>query len=199
MSEVLVHHCKSQEYIAQGLDEPPAKKCTCRQMMTYKTADAKVKLGEARYVVTKRERGNRDVPCRLCKGNPEIANCAHCKGKGTEEVTAIWETYDDRQIVFVSQASIDAKEKKYRPALAMKTPRVATVESKHIMRAYVDGNKEAQARIEEYGDLIQDSLGTLGAELREKKSGKIIKPGNPEPANNPRTGEGRDYDYGRSI
>lgn len=199
MSEILVHHCISQEMVAQGLEQPPAKKCNCRLMILRSTANEKVKNGEARWVVIKRERGVQDVPCRLCKGNPEIVNCANCKGKGTEPKHVVWDTFNERQIVLVSQASIDAKEKKYRPALAMKTPRVATVESEHIERAYVDGNKEAQARIEEYGNLIQWELQELGAQLNDRETGEEIIPGKPEPENNRNKGEGRDYDYGRAI
>ncbi len=190
MSVSRVHHCISQEMVAQGLEEPPAKKCTCRKFISYKKADEMVKRGEARWTVTGRERGTREVVCSLCGGNPEIKNCASCRGTGKHTVAAVWDTYN-YDIVRVSQASADLKEKKYRPALAMKTPRVATIESEHIERAYVEGVPEAASRIEEYGMLILDARAFIGPNR--------IPAIKNEPEDNPKTGEGRGYDWGRAI
>jgi hypothetical protein len=190
MRESRVHHCISQEMVAQGLEEPPAKKCKCREKIDYKRADAKVKAGEARWVVTARERGTREVVCSLCKGEEAVKNCAQCAGSGKQTEAAVWDTYN-YDIVLVSQASADLKEKKYRPALAMKTPRVATIESEHIERAYVEGNKDAAARIEEYGMLILEARTFIG-----KDKIFAIKP---EPLDDPKTGTGRTYDFGRAI
>jgi hypothetical protein len=184
------HHCISQEMVAQGLEEPPAKKCTCRKFIPYKKADEMVKKGEARWCVVKRERGIREVTCTLCGGDPEVKNCARCGGRGAITVSAVWDTYT-MDIVLVSQASADLKEKKYRPALAMKTPRVATIESEHIERAYIEGVKEAAERIEEYGMLILDARAFVGPN-------KLPAIGI-EPENNAKRGEGRDYDYGRAV
>jgi hypothetical protein len=207
---VRVHHCISQEYVAQGLSEPPAKKCTCRKFIEYKEADLLVKKGSARWVVTARQRGTRTVSCDMCDGNPEIKNCAQCGGDGVIVTPAVWDTYDDTQIVLVSHAAINPNEKKYRPALAMKTPRVATIESEHIERAYVDGNREAAARIEEYGRLIQEARMYPGpakcAHRPEFKCDRCtVAPGEKvnaiqaEPENDRSKAQGRDYDYGRGI
>jgi hypothetical protein len=190
MSVSRVHHCISQEMVSQGLEEPPAKKCTCRKFIPYKKADEMVKKGEARWVVTSRERGTREETCALCGGNTEIKNCASCRGTGKHIVAAVWDTYN-YDIVLVSQASADLKEKKYRPALAMKTPRVATIESEHIERAYVEGVPEAAERIEEYGRLILDARAFVGPSR--------IPAIGVEPENNAKKAEGRDYDYGRAI
>ena len=187
---VKVHHCISQEMVAQELEEPPAKKCTCRKSIGFKWADAMVKNGEARWIVVSRERGTQEVVCNLCGGSEEVKNCAQCRGKGKMIVAVVWNKYSN-DIVRVSQASINRKEKKYRPALALKTPRVATIESKHIERAYVEGVKAAADRIEEYGRLILDARMYVGPNRFP-----AIKP---EPENNPKTGEGRDYDWGRAI
>jgi RecJ-like exonuclease len=176
--------------VAQGLEEPPAKKCKCREKIDYKKADAKVKAGEARWVVTARERGTREVPCSLCNGSEEVKNCAQCSGTGKQTESVVWDTYN-YDIVLVSQASADASEKKYRPALAMKTPRVATIESEHIERAYVEGNKDAADRIEEYGMLILDARTYVG-------KNRIPAIG-VEPPDDPKTGTGRNYDFGRAI
>jgi hypothetical protein len=190
MKDSKVHHCISQEMVAQGLDEPPAKRCKCREFIKYKKADLMVKNGEARWTVTKRERGTQEQVCPLCKGDQEVKKCAQCADSRKMLVAVIWDTYGT-DIVRVSQAAIDPKEKKYRPALAMKTPRVATIESEHIERAYVEGNKEAQQRIEEYGLLILDARAFVG-----KDRIYVIKP---EPPDNPKTGEGRGFDWGRAI
>ncbi len=190
MSVSRIHHCISQEMVAQALEEPPAKKCTCRKFISYKKADDMVKKGEARWCVVKRERGVRAATCTLCGGAPEVKNCARCAGKGAITVPAVWDTYTF-DIVLVSQASADLKEKKYRPALAMKTPRVATIESEHIERAYVEGVKEAAERIEEYGRLILDARAFVGPNR--------IPAIGVEPEDNPKTGEGRNCDYGRTI
>ncbi len=173
MSVSRIHHCISQEMVSQQFEEPPAKKCTCRKFIPYKKADAMVKNGEARWCVVKRERGTRSITCSLCGGDPEVKNCAKCAGLGAVVVPAVWDTYT-QDIVLTSQASHDEKEKKYRPALAMKTPRVATIESEHIERAYNgsltsehprqwkgDG-AEARDRIEEYGMLILDARTFVG-------------------------------------
>lgn len=190
MSVSRQHHCISQELVSQGLEEPPAKKCKCRKFIPYKKADEMVKKGEARWVVTGRERGTREDICAMCGGDKEIKNCANCNGIGKILVAAEWDTYNN-DIVLVSQASADKKEKKYRPALALKTPRVATIESEHIERAYVEGNKDAQDRIEEYGMLILEARAFIGL----NKTYIIV----PEPADNPSTGTGRNCDYGRAI
>lgn len=187
--------------VAQGLEEPPAKKCNCRKFIPYREADKLVKSGAAAWIVVKRERGSQEVTCNLCKGDKEVRGCANCGGVGKIWEGAVWDTYN-YDIVLVSEASADVKEKKYRPALAMKTPRVATIEAKHIIRAYVDGGaqaKEAAARIEEYGHMIQMNLQELGAELKDIATGKTVIPGKPEPKNDSDKGEGRDYDYGRAI
>jgi hypothetical protein len=55
----------------------------------------------------------------------------------------------------------------------------------------LDGNKDAAARIEEYGMLILDARAFIG-------KNRIPAIGI-EPADNPKTGEGRNYDYGRTI
>ena len=190
MKDSRVHTCISQEMVSQGLEEPPARKCNCRKFISYKRADTKVKNGEARWVVTARERGTQEEVCSMCAASPDVKNCAKCEGKGKYLVPAVWDIYNN-DIALTSQSSYDKKEKKYRPALAMKTPRVATIESEHIERADVENVKEAQERLEEYGYLILEARAFIGPDKTP-----AIKD---EPADNPKTGEGRNYDYGRAI
>jgi hypothetical protein len=64
-----------------------------------------------------------------------------------------------------------------------KTPRGATIEKAHMERAYIDGDKEEQLRIETYGLL------TLLARI---SVGKVIKGFGTEPQ------DGRETDWGRS-
>jgi hypothetical protein len=120
----------------------------------------------------------------MCLGDPEIKKCAGCSGTGKKTVYQAVEEYGN-DIVYGSAKPADKKEKKYKPTLAAKTPRVATVEAKHIYRAYVDNLKYAKDRIEEYGRLSRGVINSLIVGY--------------EPEDNPRTGEGRKYDYGRSM
>lgn len=190
MSISKIHHCIGEEYVSQGIAEPPAAKCRCKKYIGLSAATAMVKNGEARWIVTKRTQGVMNDTCHLCHGDPEMKNCANCGGQGTVIVAAVIEEYGD-DIVLVSRLAVDKKERKYRPALAMKTPRVATIEENHIYLAFIEGVKEAQIRIEEYGRLILDARMFIG-----KDRIPCIKS---EPLDDPKKGTGRKYDYGRTI
>ena len=185
-----VHSCHGQEAVVLQEQEPPAEKCNCRLTITIAQATALVSRGEAKWVVKSRTRGFRDTACRLCRGDQEVKNCANCGGSG-KEIEAFVEDIPGIDIVYTSSDPVDEKERKKRKWLAPKTPRVATIESEHIERAYVDGNKEAAERIEEYGRLILDARTYIGPD-------RILAIG-VEPADNPETGEGRNCDYGRTI
>lgn len=186
-----VHYCIGQEMVALGKEgnEPPAPKCKCRKFISITTATTMVKRGEARWTVLAREYELAAEPCPMCLGDKEIKNCAQCAGTGETTVYRAIETYGN-DIVYSSEKPKDKKDRKYKPTLAMKTPRVATIESEHIERAYVDEVKEAAERIEEYGRLILDARAFVG------------KDRNPcigfEPRDNPATGEGRYEDWGRA-
>jgi hypothetical protein len=160
------------------------------------------------------------IDCRICHGDPKLGcrNCDLCRGTGSIKANDFVEEYSF-DVVLVSRTSVDPKEKKYRPALSMKTPRVPTIEAPHIIRAYVpDEAREivevaetggrwvrkytharttpqaaqaARDRIEEYGRLILDARMYAGID-RVPMIGV-------EPADNPDTGEGRRYDYGRGV
>ena len=190
MSVSKVHYCLSQEMISQGRDEPPARKCRCRKHISLSEATKKVKHGEARWVVLKRVYETKLIPCPMCFGDKEVKNCAQCGGSGQKAVMQAVEEYGN-DIVYGSSKPVDRKEKKYRPTLAMKTPRVPTIESEHIERWVVYGVKEAGERIEEYGRLVKDALMFVG-----KDRHPMIKP---EPLDDPATGTGRKYDWGRAI
>lgn len=185
-----VHHCISQEMVSQAIEEPPAAKCRCRKYITLQKATDLVNKGEARWVVVKRIRDEIDKICHLCHADPEVKNCANCHGIGTVKKIILRDSYNN-DIVLVSRAAVDKTEKKYRPALALKTPRVATIEENHIEMAYVLGIRESAQRIEEYGRLILDARMYAGRD-------RILQI-KPEPKDNPKTGTGRNFDYGRTI
>jgi hypothetical protein len=185
-----VHSCHGQEAVVLQEQEPPAEKCNCRQIIAIYKATRLVKEGAAKWIVASRSRGVRDVVCDLCNGNKEIVNCAQCGGDGIMEESYV-EDIPGTDIVYTSADPVDEEERKKRKWLAPKTPRVATIESEHIERAYVYENKEAQERIEEYGMLILDARTYVG-----KDRHMVI---GVEPADDPKTGTGRNYDYGRSI
>ncbi len=210
MSTVRQHSCIGRELVAQGIEDPPAAKCRCRQSISKEKAKKKVDDGEARFVVLKRDYEQVEVPCPLCQADPEFKNCPNCNGTGRGKVDNVKEQLGD-DIVLVSRAAKDKRERKYRPALAMKTPRVATIESEHLELAFsgsvetkvVDGKKirvwanlqanakAAQDRIEEYGRLILEARAYIGPDK--------IPAIKPEPENNAKKGTGFDYDYGRAI
>jgi hypothetical protein len=210
MSTVRQHSCIGRELVAQGIEDPPAAKCRCRQSISKEKAKKKVDEGEARFVVLSRKYEQVEVPCPLCHADPEFKNCPNCNGTGRVEIDNVREQLGD-DIVLVSRAAKDKKERKYRPALAMKTPRVATIESEHCELAYsgsvetktVNGKKvrvwvnleakakAAQDRIEEYGRLILDARMFVGKDR--------IPAIGVEPEDDPKKGTGRDCDYGRAI
>lgn len=163
----IIHHCIDQELIVLGLKEPPAEECSCKEPVSLTRATKMVNSGEAAWVVVGRTRGTAEVVCHLCNGDAEVKNCANCGGKGKEEVSRVWDTYND-QIVRVSRRPVDPNERKVRSGMALRTPRVPTVESKHIWRAYLDETQHAIDRIDEYGLMILEARIALG-----------IKPENP--------------------
>lgn len=62
-----------------------------------------------------------------------------------------------------------------------RTPRTPTIEKAHIERAYITGDPETrereQGRIEAYGILTEESLGKLGAGLRQRGTQSPALPG----------------------
>jgi hypothetical protein len=193
-----VHHCVGQINVAEGRNEPPAPSCRCRKFVPIETATKFVKSGDVSWVVIKRTRGLAQVVCRLCSGDQSVKNCAGCGGEGLAPEFVVWDEYNN-DIVLVSQLPEDKTEKKRSSILKKKTPRVATIEAPHIERAYVDGKKEAQQRIELYGELVMWGLQELGASVVDSRTRKTVIEGKSEPVDNAKDGTGRRYDWGRAI
>jgi len=195
---VRVHTCLPQQMIVLGKWQPSAvlRKCTCREIISEDEARSRIKHGEAKWIVVSREQVEIETACKHCQGDDDLKRtCPNCKGAG-KSVKLVDNDRLGNDIVELPHAGKSSR---------VSTPRVPTVEWKHIDRAYLDGNERAAERIEEYGTLGQLSLAELGAEVRIKMTGKakngenVIYPGRPEPENNRSKGEGRDYDYGRTI
>lgn len=187
--------------ITYGLKEPsPDIKCRCRKQISLRRATQLVRNGEATWVTIARTRGDHKQPCRLCKGEG-IEKCALCGGKGfTIEPHA--DDTPGNDILLISRNPVDSEGKKSF-FLKGKTPRTPTIERGHIERML--DFEEVKERIEDYGLMIQLMWYELGAEIRYRKQlGKLSKTvegfeGHPEPVDNPKTGEGRNYDQGRAI
>ena len=169
--------------------------CKCKQTTDYKTADLAVKRGEAKWVVINQEFGTQEITCTFCLGHElNKRTCPQCKGTGKGKRKVEWNKYNI-DIVLTTHLTKSNRHS---------TPRVPTIEKGHILRAYVEGNENALNRIEEYQRLTQHSLGELGAEVRLRLTrklpkGAVIMEGKSEPEGNLKTGEGREYDYGRAI
>lgn len=225
MKKVKMHSgCKGQEDVAIGVLPPPAPPCRCKKQIDYAKANELVKTGQASWVIIAKTPFDIEVECPMCAGLTDVEKktCSQCRGKGKVTESREIPKYNE-DVVLLSSVSVDPKNKKYRWNTRSKTPRVATIEAKHIKRAYVDNLKYAAQRIEEYRTMIQESLGDFGAELRTTDPltaiTQIVKPGNPEPENvrisyppgsiTFRDGsknktwwwkiEGRDNDYGRTV
>lgn len=200
--KIIVHHCIAQEVIVYGLMEPsPEIKCRCSKKISLKRATQLVRDGEASWVTAKRLRGERELTCRLCKGDKEVKNCALCAGKGfTKEMFA--EDTPGNDILLISRNPADTSDKKSF-FLKLRTPRTATIEQGHIEKAL--DLKEVSERVEEYGWMIQLMLHEQGAEIRQRKTpGRTPQTlpgfeGHPEPKDNRATGQGRSFDYGRAA
>lgn len=140
--------------------------------MTPEEAEILIKDGEAVYTVVERKLKPFETTCPLCNGDKDVKNCAQCAGAGT----------------IVRQIKIDINgEDIVAITVALKTPRTPTIESDHIERAYLGGyGAEAAAkRIEAYGESNRELINSLIVGY--------------EPADDPKTGTGRRYDYGRSV
>lgn len=188
MRKIKVHTCIKQEKVVYGLLEPgQAGKCFCRQRVTLKKATKMVQDGEADWTVKSRTRGERMDTCDLCNGVGD-KSCAKCHG-ALKTLEPYVEDIPADDIIMVSRAAI--ADNKRSSAFKGKTPRVATIEANHINLAYVQENRDAAARIEEYGMLILDARTYVGPQR--------IPAIGVEPADDARTHTGRDYDYGRAI
>lgn len=174
---VRVHTClqKYEGYIAE--------KCTCRKFVTQEKAEQLKTDGYAAHVITSYRTIDVEDTCPICDDTDLKKSCRVCNKTGkVPSKKTIFEYGEDIYM---------------RPIL--RTPRTATIEKNHIEYAYVKLDKDAAKRIELYHQSDRLALAKLGAEIRDSETGEILIEGTPEPEDNPKTGTGRRYDYGRTI
>lgn len=173
------HSCFSQH-----LNEPKPKRCRCRKKLTLADATKQVEKGVAQWVVLSQTTAKVKETCHICANDILKKGCQNCQGTGEVERDHVHTTHETDIVLVTTGCVDDDGNMVHKPVKALKTPRVATIEEEHIIRAYVQGYPEEQERIEEYG------LMTLESRI-EMKIGV-------EPADDPKTGTGRNCDYGRS-
>jgi hypothetical protein len=186
--KVLVHSCFDKK---SDIPLTP-KDCRCRR---WKSADEAAKLvrdGTYRYIVVSGKSVQIEETCPICSDDKNSKkNCIGCNRTGKVLVTADYPVLGEDIIL----ASESGKEN----TKTVKIKKAPTLEKAHIQRAYISGVAHEQMRIEEYGESGFMLLGSLGAEVRNRKTGKIIVKGHPEPEDNEATATGRRFDYGRSL
>jgi hypothetical protein len=174
---VRVHTC-NQQYEGYLTD-----RCSCRKFVTQQEADQLKDDGDAANIILSRKTIDVQAQCPICEGNARMKrSCRVCNSTG--QATIKKEINEYGEDIYM------------RPIL--KTPRTATIEANHLEYAYVKGDKDAAKRIELYHELDQLALVKMGAQLRSS-NGEILFEGTPEPEDNPKKGEGRNCDYGRTI
>jgi len=187
--------------VAEEKWQPRPYKCDCRGLISWQEADQRVKWGEALWVVASRELVKIEEICKQCRDIEEYKKtCDLCKGAGKLVVTRPLKKYND-DIVLIAHRTKSNR---------VSTPRVPTIEDEHIYRAYLDGNREAQERIEEYGLLVLEARAFPGPrECRHRPEFTCTRCGIPkgekeyviglEPNDNRKTGTGRRFDWGRAV
>src|SRR6266436_7664118 len=173
MSECRVHSCVFQQRVVSNqLAVPNAvKNCRCREVVILTEAELQVKCGEANWIVVARNKETQEKPCDICGGGDTKASCHNCKGTGKVQKVVIQSALG-RDIVLVPH---EGKTK------TVSTPRVPTIESKHILRAYVSNDSRALVAAIQNGaeqsdfddDLVFIPLGYVGPEQRERAKERI--------------------------
>jgi hypothetical protein len=186
--KVLVHSCFDKES-----DTPLMPKgCRCRTWKSTTEAAKLVESGIYRYVLAFEKTVQTEEICPNCSNDKNLKKtCIQCDKTGTVLVTSKYPVLGE-DIILASEVSKENIK-------TVKVKRAPTLEKAHIQRAVISGNVHEQMRIEEYGETGFLLLGSLGAEVRNRKTGEIIVKGHPEPKDDIKTGTGRRFDYGRSL
>lgn len=174
-----VHTCHNQH-----LGENKPLRCTCRKKISLAEATKQVEKGFAQWIIKSQTTTTTKEICLICSNGETKKSCQNCKKSGLVEVSHQVKSFGT-DIVLVTAGTADEKGNLvYKPVLALKTPRVATIEAPHIIRAYVYNVIEEQERVEIYGLLTLQARIEMGIGV--------------EPPDDPKTGTGRNCDYGRS-
>jgi hypothetical protein len=174
-----VHAC-----FAQNLNETKPEKCRCRQRLSLAEATREVQNGFAEWLILTRKTVTQKEICPICLNGDAKKSCQHCTKTGEIDVTHFINTYSQDIVLVTTGSENESGATTYRHVLALKTPRVATIEKAHIERAYVHNNAEEQERIEAYG--LQTLQTRIDAGIGD------------EPSDDAKTWLGRNFDQGRS-
>jgi hypothetical protein len=99
--------------------------------------------------------------CPMCVNDNLLRkSCANCNKTG-EIVSVEYLPVYSNDIVMVTVGSGEPGQEVFQSAMAKQTPRVATIELAHIIRAYVNGYPEEQERINIYGKMNAEFLNSL--------------------------------------
>ena len=179
IKKVLAHTCFQRKKGMERDTPLSPKKCRCRQYVTVSQAAAEVALGMAQYIVTLDKMIEVEETCAVCAGQDNLKkSCKSCAGAG---IVTLSKRVQVRGQDIIRTVSEDGT-KNTTTTQVKKSP---TIEKAHIERAYVDDRRDEQLRIEEYGALTKDFIQNLVVGF--------------EPVDDPKTGTGRRYDYGRSV
>lgn len=178
IKKVRVHTCN------QTFEGRITDRCRCRKFVTLEKAEQLKNDGVAANVITSYKTIEVEEQCPICDGAANLKKSCRLCGKTGR--------------VLRKKGHFEYGEDIYMRSV-LRTPRTATIESKHTIYAYVQEDRDAVKRIELYNDLSQLVLAQLGAALIDGRTGEIVVEGTPEPKDDAKKGQGRTYDYGRSI
>lgn len=201
--KVLEHTCFQKEHPLSPV------KCRCRKRISLEKAKELVAQG-AQFVIVRYSTTTVEEPCSICEGKENLVkNCSYCGRSGKISVKKTVPVYGEDIIRTVGE-----KKNRLVNNAAKRTPRVPTIESKHIWRALGMsgmGSMAARSRWDEYElitlkERIRLLVDTnveqfeIAWKLWEYDTSRPFPlPLREEPADDPKTGTGRRYDYGRSI
>lgn len=179
IKNVLAHTCFQRKKGMERDTPLSPKKCRCRQYVTADQATIEVARGLAQYVVTFDKTIEVEETCSVCGGQDNLKKtCKNCAGVGVVKISQRVQIKGQDIIRTVSEDGT----KNITTTQVKKSP---TIEKAHIERAYVDGRRDEQLRIEEYGALTKDFISSLIVGY--------------EPEDDRDKGTGRRFDYGRSV
>jgi hypothetical protein len=206
-------NCKCKEYVTYSEAEYSVAQGRADWVILSRTEVGQNELGKfneerGRFNLTKKalEADRYVKTCPMCAKFTDAQKrvCKNCQGRGYQDPVLYWEELSrwqlpepGGQIVAVSQAD---EKGRYGLALHKKTPRVATIERAHVVRAYLDGRWEAQQRIEDYHRVnILELYGKpANGPLNDKKIEFALEPED-VPGDKNHDAQGRKYDWGRGI
>jgi len=202
--KVLEHTCFQKDHPLSPV------KCRCRKYISLDKAKELVAQG-AQFVIIRYSSIATEEPCPICEAKENLTkNCSYCHKTGKITVNKVVPVYGEDIILTVGE-----KKDRLVNSAAKRTPRVATIEKNHILRALGivgRGSGPARKRWDEY-ELI-----TLKERIRLLVPHKSVQefevawqlweldttkpfPIAPreEPADDAATWTGRRYDCGRKI